>query len=141
MAIYAQGRLEFGESFDAHDPFLRPSMIELKTFLTYEKQLRNLQLQESRLARRYEKETAELRKSQVERDHRDQVDLNVASKLYLTAQHDGQPFDPRHFGCEFSTEDIATYLEGIRAANMARATLKMESDSPLIVQRAYSRAA
>ena len=50
---------------------LRPGMIELKTFLTYEKQLRNLQLQESRLSRRREKEIAELRELQQARKQKE----------------------------------------------------------------------
>ncbi len=54
-AIFAQGYIEFGEAFHDHDPSLRASMIEVQTFFKYEKQLRNLQLQESRLARRREK--------------------------------------------------------------------------------------
>ena len=39
-------------------------MIEVQTFVKYEKQLRHLQLQESRLVRRREKELAELRQLQ-----------------------------------------------------------------------------
>ena len=70
MAIFAQGHLEFADSFDAHDPSLRSSLIELQTFTKYEKQLRNLHLQEGRLARRREKETAELRKLQTDRHAR-----------------------------------------------------------------------
>ncbi|MDQ2839703.1 MAG: hypothetical protein M3Y72_01415 [Acidobacteriota bacterium] len=46
--------------------------VELETFLKYEKQLRNLQLQESRLQRRYEKESAELRQLQKERRQKEQ---------------------------------------------------------------------
>ncbi len=64
MAIYAQGRAQFADEFKNHDAALQPGLIELKTFMTYEKQLRNLQLQESRLARRREKEIAELRELQ-----------------------------------------------------------------------------
>ena len=56
MAIYAKGHMQFAESFNDRDPSLRRAMIELQTFLTYEKQLRNLQLHEARLARRREKE-------------------------------------------------------------------------------------
>lgn len=71
MAIYAQGRVEFADQFeDQQDPAVRRSLIELQTHLVYEKQLRNLQLQESRLVRRREKETASLRKLQEERKHR-----------------------------------------------------------------------
>ena len=68
MAIFAQGHLEFADSFDEHDPSLRSSLIELQTFTKYEKQLRNLHLQEGRLGRRREKETAELRRLQAERN-------------------------------------------------------------------------
>jgi hypothetical protein len=64
MAIFAQGRAQFAAEFKDHDATLQPGLIELKTFIMYEKQLRNLQLQESRLARRREKETAELRELQ-----------------------------------------------------------------------------
>jgi len=80
MAIYAQGRLEFANSFDQHDPALRSHMIELKTMLAYDKQLRNLQLQESRLARRREKEMAELRALQKERKEKQAQALAAAAK-------------------------------------------------------------
>jgi hypothetical protein len=72
MAIYAQGRIEFADQFeDQADPAVRRSLIELHTHLVYEKQLRNLQLQEARLVRRREKETAELRRLQAERKQRE----------------------------------------------------------------------
>ncbi len=64
MAIYTRGRCEFADRFEDQASELRTSMIELETHLKYEKQLRNLQLQESRLARRFEKESAELRELQ-----------------------------------------------------------------------------
>lgn len=65
--IYALGHLEFKDAFEEHDPSLRPGMIEVRTFLTYQRQLRNLHLQESRLQRRREKEIAELRALQEDR--------------------------------------------------------------------------
>ncbi len=64
MAIYARGHVQFADKFKDHDEALRPGLIELETFLTYEKQLRNLQLQEARLARRMAKDAAELRELQ-----------------------------------------------------------------------------
>ncbi len=67
MALYTRGRCEFADRFEDQAPELRTSMIELETHLKYEKQLRNLQLQESRLARRFEKEKAELRELQKQR--------------------------------------------------------------------------
>ena len=73
--IYALGHLEFVKSVDDHEAVLRPGMIEVKTFLKYERQLRNLQLQESRLSRRHDKELAELRALQLERQRKEAKDL------------------------------------------------------------------
>ena len=67
MAIFAKGRIEFANLFDDHALAARPHLIDAHTFLVYEKQIRNLQLQEARLVRRREKEAAELRKLQAER--------------------------------------------------------------------------
>lgn len=102
MAIFAQGRLEFGDSFEEHDPSLRPDMIELQTFIAYEKQLRNLQLQEARLFRRREKETAELRKLQQERRSKEAEQLE-ASKPAPSSAHQVQSDDLLPNGFEFST--------------------------------------
>ena len=66
-AIFAKGRIEFAELFNEQDLAARPHLIDAHTFLAYEKQIRNLQLQEARLARRREKEIAELRRLQNER--------------------------------------------------------------------------
>jgi len=73
MAIYAKGSIEFADQFeDQEDPAVRRSLTELHTHLVYEKQLRNLQLQEARLVRRREKETAEVRRLQAERKQHEQ---------------------------------------------------------------------
>jgi hypothetical protein len=66
-AIFAKGRIEFADLFDEQELAARPHFIDAHTFLVYERQIRNLQLQEARLVRRREKETAELRKLQAER--------------------------------------------------------------------------
>ncbi len=141
MAIYAQGRIQFASSFDDHDASLRPSMIELHTYLTYEKQLRNLQLQEARLVRRYEKDTAELRKTQQERDQREAIDFDVASKLYLAAKHDKKPFHPADHGFDFLMDDIESYLEGVRAAHITRATLTKDRDAAVQTPKTHRQAA
>jgi hypothetical protein len=106
MAIFAKGHLEFADLFEEHEPSLRPSLIELHTFMVYEKQLRNLQLQEARLARRREKETAELRGLQQERKQRDSCELDSAAK------HHGKPSEPTANGFEFSTHENAPFLNG-----------------------------
>lgn len=106
MAIFAKGHLEFAGLFEEHEPSLRPGLIELHTFMVYEKQLRNLQLQEARLARRREKETAELRQLQHERKQRETRELDSAAK------HHSKPSDPTANGFEFSTHESAPFLNG-----------------------------
>jgi hypothetical protein len=128
MGIYALGRIQFADDFSAEDPALQSNLIETHTFLTYEKQLRNLQLQFARLCRQREKDTAELKQIQQERIKREKQDLETASKIYIAAQHDRKPFDPAEFGFDFSIEDVEAYLQGVRAANLLNATLKQERD-------------
>ncbi len=66
-AFYARGHMQFAKSFSDVDDALRPSVIQLETYIAYEKQLRNLHLQESRLHRRRAKDAAELTELQTAR--------------------------------------------------------------------------
>jgi hypothetical protein len=141
MTIISHGHVEFANCFDEFDGSLRPSLIDRHTFLTYEKQLRNLQLQEARLQRRRDKEMAELRKLQQERDQREKIELETAAKLYLAARHDRKPFHPADRGFEFSIQDIEAYLEGVRAANIAHATLNKDRNLTLEALKARAKAA
>src|SRR5947209_8395532 len=112
MAIYAQGRTQFAANFDHEDTSVRPALIEFQTFLAYEKQLRNLHIQEARLHRRREQDTAEFRQIQSERRNRDTDRLEAVSRLYVQAKRANQPFDPAALGFEFSISDIETYKAG-----------------------------
>ena len=107
MAIYAQGHCEFAGCFDNHDPSLRDSMIELQTHLKYEKQLRNLQIQESRLHRRYTAELKELRDLQRERTERDKAareDHPHADRPRTETPRAAAPAPRREREFEFSTQ-------------------------------------
>ncbi|MFL6353343.1 MAG: hypothetical protein ACJ74Z_16045, partial [Bryobacteraceae bacterium] len=64
MAIFAFGRTQFAGQFDREELAVRPGLIDLHTFLHYEKQIRNLQIQEGRLHRQFAKDSAELRQLQ-----------------------------------------------------------------------------
>ena len=110
-AIFARGHVEFAEAFTEHDASLRSGMIELETFLKYERQLRNLQLQEARLARRRQKETAELRKLQQERKAQQAKELEAVGKRYIIAIERNEPFHPEANGFEFSIAEIEGYME------------------------------
>lgn len=72
MALFAKGRIEFANLFEEEDLTARPHLIDAHTFLVYEKQIRNLQIQEARLARRREKEMAELHALQQQRKEKEQ---------------------------------------------------------------------
>jgi hypothetical protein len=101
MALYAQGRIEFADEFEEQDAAVRPALIEAQTYLAYEKQIRNLHLQEARLVRRREKETAELRRLQQER---------ITKEAREAAQPNRNPIIPEalpEFGFDFSTNEIA----------------------------------
>ena len=114
-AIFAEGHIEFAAAFSDHAAELRPGMIEVQTFIKYEKQLRNLQLQESRLARRREKELAELRQLQQERRSREAEAIETVARRYLTAKATGQPFEPSANGFVFSTTQIEQHLDQLEA--------------------------
>jgi hypothetical protein len=94
MGLYALGRLEFANHFDDHDPTLRPALIEAHTYLAYHRQLNNLSIQESRLRRQREKDTAALKQLQSERHSRE-----TASRPKPAATHTVTPTN----GFEFST--------------------------------------
>ena len=114
LAFYAKGQSQFAEAFNDHDPSARAGLIELQTLVTYEKQLRNLQLQEARLRRGKEKDLAELRQLQQERfkeEKRKELEpLDRAARRYIIAYRENKTFDPKENGFEFSLDQIKRYL-------------------------------
>jgi hypothetical protein len=92
-ALFAKGRVEFANMFEEHELAARPHLIDAHTFLAYEKQIRNLQLQEARLARRREKETAELRAIQQQRMEQEEIGFEFSKRgaATLAPTH---PMDP-----------------------------------------------
>jgi hypothetical protein len=85
-ALFAKGRIEFADLFNEQDLAARPHLIDAHTFIAYEKQIRNLQLQEARLVRRREKEIAELRKLQAERIQKQQQEIPANGFVFSTQQ-------------------------------------------------------
>jgi hypothetical protein len=136
MAIYAQGRAQFATHFDHEDVSTRPALIELQTFLAYEKQLRNLHIQEARLHRRREKDTAEFRQLQSERKNRDTDRLEAASRLNMQAKRANKSFDPAALGFEFSISEIETYSDGGSVLEIGYAAFRRASDAGTKMQTA-----
>jgi hypothetical protein len=111
MALFAKGHLEFGELFDKNEIAARPLLIDAHTFIVYEKQIHNLQLQEARLARRRSKEIAELLRMQSQRIER--IELQTNQKLTKTAVD----------GFVFSTLPLEHYLQMPGQATLPQKTL------------------
>jgi hypothetical protein len=106
--IYALGRLEFAELFPKEEQAVRNQLIETKIFLTYQRQLNNLSIQENRLLRRREKDTTALRDLQEKRRRREKAQLDEAARQYTQAVHEGRnhEWNPKEFGFEFSISEI-----------------------------------
>jgi hypothetical protein len=124
-ALYAKGSDEFTAQVSDLDPDAHATMLRLHTYLAYERQFRNLNIQEMRLQRQREKLIVEVKQLQKEREQREKDELDVASKLYIKAKTDGKPFDPADHGFEISTADVEAYLEGIRAAQLTSRAAKL----------------
>jgi hypothetical protein len=132
-ALYVKGCNEFIDRATDLDPQARLTMLRMETYVAYERQFRNLELQENRLFRYAQKLKAELAELQKERDQREadkqhrasdapcarSEEFSRAAMLYLAAKKDRQPFHPADFGFEFSIADIESYLHGQRARQVA----------------------
>lgn len=65
--IYTMARIEFADLFASHPPAEAAALIQAHTFMTHQKQLMNLSLQESRLSRQFSRDVKELRELQDQR--------------------------------------------------------------------------
>ncbi len=115
MGVYALGRLEFADLFANEDESVRTHLISAKTLLVYQRQLNNLGIQENRLRRQREKDSAALEELQNNRkgqssesDSQSDEQLDVAARIYIVAvqTHCLDSFDPKAFGFEFSKKQI-----------------------------------
>ncbi|MBV8550872.1 MAG: hypothetical protein JOY54_06195 [Acidobacteriaceae bacterium] len=95
--IYAIGRIEAVEQFPAEeDQAVRRSLIDAHVFLGYRRQLNNLSIQENRLRRQREKDTAMLR--ELQRDRLARIAADESAKIKQST-----PVQPVPNGFEFST--------------------------------------
>jgi len=117
-ALYVKGCNEFADQVVELDPRARLTMLRMHTYVAYERQFRNLQLQEQRLFRLLDKLKAELKALQKEREEAEHDALARAAMLYTAAKKDGKRFNPEDHGFEFSTADIEAFLHGRRARQL-----------------------
>ena len=86
FGIYALGRLQFAAEFAGHPPAEAAALIEAKTFLSYQRQLNNLSIQEARLRRQCEKDTAELARLQQLRAETERAKAKAEAKAATPSQ-------------------------------------------------------
>lgn len=116
FGIYALGRIQFAEEF-AHLPQAEAAaLVEAKTFLTFQRQLNNLSIQESRLRRQYEKDLAELRRLQ-ELRAADNAKARPARAESPTAQEIGFVFSTAEIADD--TLDLTLPAPGLHLPNAA----------------------
>jgi hypothetical protein len=127
-ALYFKGSNEFAAEVAELDPHQRAAMLRMQTYLAYERQFRNLNIQEMRLHRLRERLIAEIKQLQKEREQKEKDDLAIAAKLYIAAKHDRQSFDPDEYGFDFSTADVEAYLQGQRASFLTEKVMKTRAD-------------
>ena len=110
MALLTIGHRELAATNeDFNCPNLTP-ILEMEIRRAYVKDFRNLQLQEARLARRREKEMAELQALQAERENQVIEGLNQAARLYWVALKNNRPFNFDAYGFEFTKSQFITFL-------------------------------
>jgi hypothetical protein len=116
-ALYVKGCNQFAAEVTDLDPRARLTMLRMHTYLAYERQFRNLQIQEMRLHRLREKLIKEVKELQREREQKEKDELAQAAKLYIAAKTDHKAFDPADHGFEFvrqeSLADLMTCKEVI----------------------------
>src|SRR5947209_7047658 len=107
MGIYAVGRIELASNFqEVEDPQARAALIEAKVFLTYQRQLNNLSIQEGRLRRQREKDFAALQELQDYRRQQEEKNLREATQLYQQSLEEGWTFNPSDIGFEITHAQI-----------------------------------
>ncbi len=118
--IYALGRLEFAAEFQEH-----PALIDAKIFLTYQRQLNNLSIQENRLRRQRDQDVQRLQQLQSEREKA----LHQSALALETARKEGLAYDPAADGFEFSTEELDQRLSIIGEARERRRKINQLADA------------
>ena len=112
MGIYAVGRLELASKFEnEEDPQARAALLEAQIFLTYQRQLNNLSIQEGRLLKQRDKLVAELAELQKLRAQQTYASLRRAAELFEEARAENRAFSPAEFGFEFTIEQLERHLQ------------------------------
>jgi hypothetical protein len=85
-AIYIKGQIEFANKYEDQPAAIRKA-------LKYEKSIRNLNIQEARLNRMYDKDRAELQRLQITRKRDERIASEAAAKAHQTVESSKNGFD------------------------------------------------
>jgi hypothetical protein len=114
--LYALGQVEFKELFPEESPEIRRALIQAHTFRAYQKEFRNLNIQEGRLERSFTRDYARLTELQDARFQQEKeayerdLQIGKAAVAYSASILEGKPFNPAELGFEFSTDEITDYI-------------------------------
>jgi hypothetical protein len=107
MGIYAVGRLELASNFQNEaDPDARAALLDAQIFLTYQRQLNNLSIQEGRLLRLRDKTQAALEGLLRLRLAPQEVACNRAATADHAARNGNAPLHTGELGFEFPSAPI-----------------------------------
>ncbi|MDQ2776094.1 MAG: hypothetical protein M3Y57_14435 [Acidobacteriota bacterium] len=90
-ALYVKGCKQFAAEVTDLDPRARLTMLRMHTHLAYERQFRNLQIQEMRLHRLREKLRKAVKELQRQRAQKEKDELAQAAKLYIAPKPIANP--------------------------------------------------
>ena len=110
IALLTLGHKELAETNPAFAVTNLTPILEMEIRRIYVKDFRNLHLQESRLARRREKEMAELKQLQADRKSQEKAELAEAVRQLEIVNHFKRPFRFEAFGFEISKERFLAHL-------------------------------
>ena len=109
MGIFALGHLEFAERFANHDASLRKSLIDAQVYITYQRQLSNLGIQQGRHSRQRERDLAALEKMQEKRKEAHRRQIADANEMIELANEKHLAINLADFGFEISEADLTRY--------------------------------
>ncbi len=95
---------------EQEDPSVRPALLDAKTFLVYQRQLNNLTLQENRLLRQREKDIAELKQLQADREAAHKKRFDAGINAYYRSMFHARDFDFSTIGFEFAAEEFVNEI-------------------------------
>jgi hypothetical protein len=109
MGIFALGHIEFAEKFANQEQSIRKSLIDSQVYITYQRPLSNLSIQQGRLSRQREHDLGALEKMQQKRDEVHRKQIRDAEEMLELAQKKRLTINLADFGFEISEADITRY--------------------------------